>query len=594
MSRSSYGKRLGELIRKKRYVQGLTQLQLSEDAFGTAAKVRRISDLENGVVANPHAKTVDPIIVQLGISEAELAACMEDTTPPDADLDCAYREARSLIDALAYQFDYDNPDAGLSELDAFLRAKASEWRALRARLDDIDASDAEVKTEKNRALEALANGKLDEVDAILAALEERFQQRRTLVEVAKQAEIRIARADTCLMNGESDAAITHYLQAARFFEPFSREEALGVLEDNAHRIYEGSLRSLRPYFTVGSALLENALESSLVVADPVRRAAISYQLSLMYRNASLKTAGGDHKVLRARAISNARNAEAYAAEAGKPYQLVITKISLANCLLDGARKDAEREELNEAIGILRSAKVIATEQADARPVLSHVCNSLGSVLLTRASEHGEAPPAEVIEDALKHFTDAAESAETYCNFDTWGAAKANRAHMLASLAERAQADDPQKTFLFMRAIGEYLTAIETFPETLFPDRFAETHMSLARVFSQLSGVIQDARAEGYMVRAINSLETASVVFETLAPDRWAQCQMHIGSIIATHGLSEFSNDPESDFEEAIRRFQCARDAFDERADVENVASCDRAIKRLSAECEQLSSRPSQT
>lgn len=55
MSGMSYGKRLGELIRNKRRIAGLNQIQLSEDAFGTHTKVRRISDLENGLVANPQA-----------------------------------------------------------------------------------------------------------------------------------------------------------------------------------------------------------------------------------------------------------------------------------------------------------------------------------------------------------------------------------------------------------------------------------------------------------------------------------------------------------------------------------------------------------
>gem|GEM_PF-5915099 len=43
----SFGQLIGEIILRKRKSLGLTQLQLSEDAYGTAAKVRRISELEN-------------------------------------------------------------------------------------------------------------------------------------------------------------------------------------------------------------------------------------------------------------------------------------------------------------------------------------------------------------------------------------------------------------------------------------------------------------------------------------------------------------------------------------------------------------------
>jgi hypothetical protein len=93
---------------------GLTQMQLAEDAYGTAGKTRRISELENGTVANPHPKTIDPIILVLKISNAELGQCAaESHSLPDEDLDRAYREARNLIDAIAKQFEHSNPVASL-------------------------------------------------------------------------------------------------------------------------------------------------------------------------------------------------------------------------------------------------------------------------------------------------------------------------------------------------------------------------------------------------------------------------------------------------------------------------------------------------
>src|ERR1700733_4608727 len=121
----TFGKALGELIYRKRKAKGLTQTQLAEDAFGTSGKTRRISELENGTVANPHPKTIDPIISILGISDPEIEECAaQANSHPDSDLDRAYREARNLIEALAKQFEHSQPDATLAELDEFLRAKA--------------------------------------------------------------------------------------------------------------------------------------------------------------------------------------------------------------------------------------------------------------------------------------------------------------------------------------------------------------------------------------------------------------------------------------------------------------------------------------
>lgn len=163
---------------------GLTQTQLAEDAYGTPGKTRRISELENGIVANPHPATIDPIINVLRISEAELEQCAtESHSLRDEDLDRAYREARNLIDAIARQFEHSNPAASLGELDEFLRAKAKEWVSLRDRIASLEAGDASIKALTEAASRALAEGRLDEVEALLSRAEGSYQYDRTLVEI---------------------------------------------------------------------------------------------------------------------------------------------------------------------------------------------------------------------------------------------------------------------------------------------------------------------------------------------------------------------------------------------------------------------------
>lgn len=103
---STFGAAFGALVKRKRRVQGLTQLQLAEDAFGTGAKVRRISEIENGLVADPQPRTIDPLIVALGITEEELDACAASAPwQPDPELELAYRHARALLEAAAARFD---------------------------------------------------------------------------------------------------------------------------------------------------------------------------------------------------------------------------------------------------------------------------------------------------------------------------------------------------------------------------------------------------------------------------------------------------------------------------------------------------------
>ncbi len=69
----SFGEAFGRLIRKKRGIEGLTQQELAVTAFGDENYKSRISELENGRVSNPQAKTIDALIVALYISEDEIS-----------------------------------------------------------------------------------------------------------------------------------------------------------------------------------------------------------------------------------------------------------------------------------------------------------------------------------------------------------------------------------------------------------------------------------------------------------------------------------------------------------------------------------------
>ncbi|WP_386685154.1 helix-turn-helix domain-containing protein [Loktanella sp. R86503] len=71
-NQDSFGHRLGRLVRFKRGLEGLTQEQLAERAFGDATGKARISKLENGRITVPHQKTVDAIAIALAIDPSEI------------------------------------------------------------------------------------------------------------------------------------------------------------------------------------------------------------------------------------------------------------------------------------------------------------------------------------------------------------------------------------------------------------------------------------------------------------------------------------------------------------------------------------------
>ncbi len=155
MSENTFGSLLGQLVHSKRQILGLTQMQLAEDAYGSAGKTRRISELESGKVANPHPKTIDPIIVTLDITEEDLAQCMaKSNSQPNVSLELAYTEARSLVD-----------------LEVFLTAKAQELVELKNKFQAIDGSGEEISNLRHDAFAALSAGDYAAVDELLKKAE---------------------------------------------------------------------------------------------------------------------------------------------------------------------------------------------------------------------------------------------------------------------------------------------------------------------------------------------------------------------------------------------------------------------------------------
>ncbi len=78
----SFGKRFGQLVRRKRDIEGLSQQNLAAQAFGDEERKSRISELENGHVTRPQSKTIDALVVALNISEEELSQVLNDSPHP--------------------------------------------------------------------------------------------------------------------------------------------------------------------------------------------------------------------------------------------------------------------------------------------------------------------------------------------------------------------------------------------------------------------------------------------------------------------------------------------------------------------------------
>jgi transcriptional regulator with XRE-family HTH domain len=582
MAARTFGAALGELINARRKAKGLTQTQLAEDAYGTSGKTRRISELESGLVANPHPKTIDPLISVLGISDDDIEQCARVThSGPDGDLDRAYREARNMIEAVARQFENDNPSASLIELDDFLREKAREWVELRNRIRALDEPDYRLSNLRASAEAALSQGLFDEVDALLMEAEDVQQQSRTLKEVSHQANLRVLRASTSLLKGDEERAVELYLSAANFFMPFDKAEGITFLQHLAEQLYESGRRSLTKTFIAGARLLEAALKMDVVSADRLERSIIGYRLSLLYRSAAERVEAADAIPFLESAIKYARISLADLNESDRPFQVTASKISLGNCLFDLVKRTRDDSVLAEATCMLKSARDQLLEEGAEPELLATVHNSVGSALMQSLNYSSIEDEGSTLKEAIASFKAAIAAAEEYEDPGVWGAANNNLGNALAGIANLEGRDAGSGNFLRVRAISAVLASIETYPEVQFPLRFAEAHISLARIFWDMAAHAEEQIVEPFLIRSISSWTVAQEIYrKDQFPQQWADIQVRMGAIYGAHAALEGVKTAEQDLLEARRHFVEALEILKSPDERQQIDYCNNCLKTI--------------
>lgn len=581
MPQQTYGQVLGGLVLRKRKAAGLTQMQLAEDAFGTTGKTRRISELETGTVANPHPKTIDPIISVLKISIEELEECARQASVTvDVDLDRAYREARNLIDALARQFEHSNPTATLAAIDDYLRGKAREWRELRERIETIDAPDSAIDRLKREAALALSEGEFDRVDALLTEAEEVYQRERTLIEVKKYSEIRVTRGYNGLFQGKSEFALDLFLSSADLLHPFDESEAAELLNQVAANVYEFARRSLDTDFLVAARLLDALIRMPTMQGNEFELAKANYRLGLIYRNDAESTRPDLRQSALTKAASHARRAWDYFQENGQAFDAVSAATSLANCLWQHGNSSASKEQISEAVDLLRVAKKWAEAGEDIEELLPHVYNSLGSALMDLCLVDDGGPSAAGLREAQEAFSAGISISEKLSHPEGWGVAKMNLGGLLGYMARSSNLSTPFRSFLRVRAIAEISSGLETFPSEAFPYRFANGQHRLARVLREHALEVNEGMAEFYLFRALGAYESAaSVLTKERDSVSWADMQLEIGSIFAYHAELGDGDVRQQDLEMAIERFRNAIPIFTASGDNHKADWCASALQR---------------
>lgn len=578
----TFGAAFGKLVKRKRKVQGLTQLQLAEDAFGTGAKVRRISEIENGLVADPQPKTIDPLVVALGITDSELDACAASAPwQPDPELERANREARALFEAAAARFEYARPDASLAEIDDHLREKAVEWRELRHRIEEIDAVDAGVGRLRDEALAALSEGNLDGVDRLLLEAEEVHQRERTLVEVGRHSELRIIRGDAALVADDGERAFVMYRDAARMFDPFEPELGADLLAMLAGKVYETSRRSLIDKFGVARRLLDELAAHPFVVACAVEGGIVDYRRSLIYNREGMQDPSRIDQVLVRQALGFAKSAVGALPPEEAPDFAIYSRIQLGNVYLSLDRVEPDAGHRDRALEAYIPALVMA--EGDLPKLVAAVHNSIGAVHMAQRRSKTESQRGKSLELALEHFGLAVASAEDHNVIDLWGTARLNRGLVLAELAQDFEGNPGTRRFLRIRACAEFDAAIEAYPELLFPDQFGEANRGLATTLSAMALEDRGPLADQIIARALERLELAIQYFSRLRhPLRWAELHAFAGGLFVERARRAVmaGADATDETAQAKRCFEAAAEAYDLNGKANAAASCKATVNDI--------------
>lgn len=586
----TFGQLLGEIILQKRKTLGLTQIQLSEDAYESVAKVRRISELENGKTSNPHPKTIDPLIVTLGISEQEIEECARlAIRPPDPDLTVAFTDAENLLRRVANSFELINPEVSLDELNEFLVAKAKEYIALKEKIKELSAEVPLNEHFWSDVSEKLNSGDFDMVDDLLGQAEELLQNTQTLESIRKQAEIRIARGDSKFLQGKLEECYTLYNDASFFFKPFDQHAMADMFSELARRIYEGGRRSIAPSFWIAQKLLITALtevdknsENELIHAD------LNYCLSLVLRNqaAGLKTSEATD-LLRS-SVSHAREAVRIFANIKGEKKLQGAQVSLGTNLLSLAKHTGKIEDFDAAIEVLETANQALSSQHGMSVIRGHAANNLGAAILGRDKYTAEIMADESLEQARSAFMSAINASEISLDREVWSGANANLGKILFDQSRNLDPKSDSAQFLRTVAMSRFLASIEFFPSTRFPVQFAESHFMLAEVLYEHGLYSEDDLFEMYFARAIQSFEQVlEIISREVDPGRWAYIQCRLGGVFGNHAMYGDVDSKKFDLTTAISYFEAGQSVFFEIDDSERVASCEENLERLHEELSSL-------
>lgn len=470
-------------------------------------------------------------------------------------------EARRLLENLALRFGHDNPNAPPSELETFLREKAKDYAAMRARLDALAAADGRIANLMGAAEAALAAGDFDEADARLADAEAMQQAEHTLVQVRKQAGLRVARGRAALLKGDAEAAAAHAEAAAGFFAPFDPLEGARVRNAEAEALCDHGRRFGGGGLAGAAKLWRDNL--SIVARDkhPMHWAVTQNNLGTAFSEQGERTDGPEGAQLLRKAIDAYRSAQEVYNRSAFPENWANAQNNLAVALAAmGKRTDGSEgvRLLDEAVAAYRAALTIRTLAV--HPLDWAVTqNNLAAALLTQGERTAGAKGARLLGEAVESFRAALEVTTRVDHPTAWAMTHHNLGTALFMQGERT--GDVMGMELLGAAVEAYRAALEVRTRDEHPMDWAATQRNLAAALSeqgQRTGGAEGAQLLGAAVGAFRSvLEMLTLADHSVD---WAATHHNLGG--AFQALGDLGEDSAARYAAALAAVDAALEVFD--------------------------------
>ena len=508
----TYGEAIGELIRKKRLLGGFTLLSLALEAFEDESKIRRIVELENGQVARPQWKTIQPLAETLNITESELERCRTLPTVRPQERN-KLKLSRNLIERLANMFEIDAPEASTTNLHTFLAEKAQEWRELRTKLGALKHEKRNLSNQLAAAEEAIEQGRFEEADQILTGAEE-LQNERVLAEARLLSQLRFTKAQAALLQNDIDRAFTHFKSSINFLLSFDRFEAAELRRDAYLILYRHSLKVKGP----SQHYTENLIRKNLAFYKQ-EKADEKWALSLSNLGAALQargsvTYGDDGFALFSQSEKAYRDSLAIYGKRSHPDDWARVQNNLGLVLHEQADRfpSTRREALfGDAIDAFTKSLEIRTESAD-KLNWAQTKNNRAAAIVDRVKHFSNKYMNKEIDQVLREYLDVLKIRKKILSPELWAETKFNQGVALRIYGERSCG--MKRVRLYKRSLVCFRAALKLRTREERPYDWARTQKNLGDLCISWVDALRADQKKSSVESAIEYYERAMQIFDT--------------------------------------------------------------------------------